>query len=327
MRRRALLLGLGGAAAATARVAQAQQRTIPVLGFLGTASPGPNAPFMTALRRGLSEGGYDEGKTVAIEYRWAEGHYDRLPALAADLVGRKVRLLVVQGGSAPALAAKKATSTIPIVFITGDDPVADGVVKSIARPGGNATGITWITSSLGPKRIELLREIAPGASTFGLLVNPRSVEADPSTKAIQDAALAQGVSLRVFKAASESEIDMAFAAMAREHVGGLVVGSDPYLGSRRSQIAALAARQRLPTIAGLRQFAADGGLMSYGPSLSDAFHQGGLYAAKILKGAKPGDLPVLQPTSFELVINQKTAKEIGLALSPSLLARADEVIE
>ena len=324
MRRRTFLGAL--AAIASAPDAEAQPNT-PIIGFLGTASPGPNAPFTAALRKGLSEGGYDEGKTVAIEYRWAEGQYDRLPALAADLLGRKVGLLVVQGGSAPALAAKKATATVPIVFITGDDPVADGVVQSIARPGSNATGVTWITSALGPKRIELLREIAPTASTFALLVNPHSVEAEASTGKMQDAARAQGVSLQVLTAASEGEIDSAFAAMARLHVGGLVVGSDPFLGSRRSQIAALSAHQHLPAIAGLRQFAADGGLMSYGPSLSDSFRQAGLYAARILKGARPGDLPVLQPTTFELVVNQKTARAMGLTLPPTLLARADEVLE
>ncbi len=300
---------------------------MPVIGFLGTASPGPNAPFMAALRQGLREGGYEEGKPVAIEYRWAEGHYDRLPALAAELVGRKVDVIVSQGGSAPTVAVKKVTGTIPIVFISGGDPVLDGLVTSLARPSGNVTGVTWISSALGPKRLELLRELVPRAPTFALLVNPGAVETESVVRTLQDAARGSGLGLHVLKAGSETEIDEAFAAVVQNHDGGLVVGVDAYFGSRRDQIAALAARHGIPTIYGYREYATSGGLMSYGPSLSDAFRQGGLYAARILKGAKPGDLPVLQPTIFELVINMRVAKALGLTVPASLLARADEVIE
>jgi putative ABC transport system substrate-binding protein len=300
---------------------------MPVLGFLGTASPGPNAPFMAALRQGLSEGGYDEGKTIALEYRWADGHYDRLPALAAELVARKVDVIVSQGGSAPTIAAKKASTTTPIVFISGGDPILDGLVTSLARPSGNVTGVTWISSALGPKRLELLRELAPRATSFALLVNPAAVETDSVIRTVQDAARASGVELHVLKAGSEAEIDAAFAAAVQNRDGGIIVGVDPYFGSRRDQIAVLSVRHGVPLIAGYREFATAGSIMSYGPSLADAFRQGGLYAVKILKGAKPGDLPVLQPTIFELVINQKAAKALGLALPASLLSRADEVID
>jgi putative ABC transport system substrate-binding protein len=300
---------------------------MPVLGFLGTASPGPNAPFMAALRQGLSEGGYDEGKTIALEYRWADGHYDRLPALAAELVARKVDVIVSQGGSAPTIAAKKASTTTPIVFISGGDPILDGLVTSLARPSGNVTGVTWISSALGPKRLELLRELAPRATSFALLVNPAAVETDSVIRTVQDAARASGVELHVLKAGSEAEIDAAFAAAVQNRDGGIIVGVDPYFGSRRDQIAVLSVRHGVPLIAGYREFATAGSVMSYGPSLADAFRQGGLYATKILKGAKPGDLPVLQPTIFEFVINQKAARALGLALPASLLSRADEVID
>lgn len=300
---------------------------MPVIGFLGTASPGPNAPFMAALRQGLSEGGYAEGKTVAIEYRWAEGRYDRLPALAAELVARKVDVIVSQGGSAPAVAAKKATATIPVVFVTGGDSIVDGLVTGLARPTGNVTGVTWISSNLSPKRLELLREISPHATTFALMVNPGAVETESDTRIVRDAAHKSGVELHVLKARNEAEIDAAFAAAAQSHDGGMIVGVDAYFGSQRDKIAALQVRHGVPTIFGYREYATAGGLISYGPSLSDAFRQGGVYAAKVLKGAKTSDLPVLQPTNFELVINQRTAKALGLAIPVSLLSRADEVIE
>jgi putative ABC transport system substrate-binding protein len=327
MRRRDLFALLGGAAVAAPAAAHAQPKAIPVIGFLGAGSAGPNAPFMAALRQGLSEAGYDEGRTLAIEYHWAEGHYERLPALAAELIDRKVDLVVSQGGSGPALAAKKATSTIPIVFITGGDPVADGLVTSLARPIGNITGVTWLSSELGPKRLELLRELVPQARAFALLVNPGFVGAEPLVQTMQQAARASGVRLHALSASSEAEIDAAFAAIDQDHDGGLVVAVDPYLGNRREQIAALAARHAVPTIFGYREFATAGGLMSYGPSLSAAFRQAGIYAGKILKGAKPADLPVPQPTTFELVINLKVAKALGLTVPSSILARADEVIE
>ncbi len=300
---------------------------MPVIGFLGTSSPAPNVAFIAQLRRGLKEGGYEEGKTVAIEYRWAEGRYDRLPVLAAELVAHKVDVIVSQGGSTPGVEAMKVTRAIPIVFITGGDPVADGLVTNLARPTANVTGVTWLSSDLGPKRLELLRELAPGAKTFGMMANPNAVETERAIRESQEAARASGVSLHVLTARNESEIEQAFAAVAQARDGGMVIGMDAFFGGRRQLIAALAAKHGVPVMGGFREYAADGCLMSYGPSLADAFRQGGLYAAKILKGAKPGDLPVLQPTIFELAINQKTAKAIGLTVPPSLLARADEVIE
>ena len=327
MKRRALLGFLGGTAATGAPAARAQPKAMPVVGFLALGSVGPNAPFTASFVRGLSDGGYEVGKTVAIDFRWAEGHYDRLPTLAAELVDRKVDVIVSQGGSAPTVAAKKATETIPIVFVSGGDPLADGLVTSLARPSGNVTGITWISSALGPKRLELLRELAPRATTFALLVNPGAVETELFVKNLQEGARASGVGLHVVTAGSEAEIEAAFAAVAQARDGGLIVGVDAFFGSRRRQMAALAERHAIPVMGSFREFATDGGLMSYGPSLSDAFRQGGLYAAKILKGTKPGDLPVLQPTIFELVLNTKVAKTLGLTVPPSLLGRADEVIE
>jgi putative ABC transport system substrate-binding protein len=300
---------------------------MPVIGFLGTSSPAPNMSFIAQLRRGLAEGGYEEGKTVAVDYRWAEGRYDRLSALAAEFVARKVDVIVSQGGSTPAVDAMKVTRTIPIVFITGGDPVADGLVTNLARPTANATGVTWLSSNLGPKRLELLRELAPRATTFALMVNPDAVETERVIREAQDAARASGVDLHVLKAHNDAEIELALAAVAQARDGGLVVGVDAYFGGRRRLIAALAAQHGVPVMGGFREYAADGCLMSYGPNLGDTFRQGGLYAAKILKGAKPGDLPVLQPTIFELAINQTAAKAIGLTIPPTLLARADEVIE
>lgn len=324
MKRRALF---GGIAATLSTAAHAQPKAMPVIGFLGTSSPTPNASFIAQLRRGLMEGGYEEGKTVAVDYRWAEGRYDRLPALAAEFVARKVDVIVPQGGSTPAVDAMKVTRTIPIVFITGGDPVADGLVTNLARPTANVTGVTWISSNLGPKRLELLRELAPRATTFALMVNPDAVETERVIRESQDAARASGVGLHVLKAHNDAEIEQALAAVAHARDGGLVVGVDAFFGGRRQLIAALAAKHGIAVMGGFREYAADGCLMSYGPSLADTFRQGGLYAAKILKGAKPGDLPVLQPTTFELVINQKAAKALGLALPAALLARADEVIE
>ncbi len=327
MRRRGFLSLSGAAAAALPHAASAQPKVGPVIGFLGTSSPAPNVSFIAQLRRGLTEGGYEEDKTVAVEYRWAEGHYDRLPALAAELVVRKVDVIVSQGGSTPTVVAKKATSTIPIVFITGGDPVADGLVTNLARPSANVTGVTWISGNLGPKRFELLRELAPRATTFAFMVNPDAVETERIVRELQDAARASGFGLHVVKAHNDAEIEQAFAAAAQARDGGMVIGVDAYFGGRRQRITALATRYALPTIGGYREYAMSGSVLSYGPSLADAFRQGGLYVAKILKGAKPADLPVQQPTIFELVINQKAAKAIGLTIPPSLLARADDVIE
>jgi putative ABC transport system substrate-binding protein len=328
MRRRELILLLGGAAAAWPLAARAQQKATPVIGFLNGTSPGPGAPRVAAFRQGLSETGYVEGQNLAIEFRWAEGHYDRLPALAADLAGRKVDLIATSGGDAvSALAAKNATSTIPIIFITADDPVAPGLVASLARPGGNVTGVTFIAIELMPKRFELLSELVPQAKVIALLVNPNNTNTERVMRDVLEAARVKGVQLPILKASTESEIDAAFATLVQLQAGALVVGNDPFFNSRRNQLVALASRRAVPAIAAFREFAASGGLISYGPSIIDTYHQLGTYAGKILKGAKPADLPVEQPTRFELVINLKTAKALGLTVPQALLARADEVIE
>jgi putative ABC transport system substrate-binding protein len=325
MKRRELLLLLGGAMTA-ARAVRAQQKAMPVIGFLHSASPGPYAPNVAAFRQGLSETGYVEGQNLAIEYRWAEGHYDRLPALVADLVGLKVH--VIAAGSAPsALAAKSATSTIPIVFTSGGDPVAAGLVASLARPGGNLTGVSIMGAELTPKQLELLSELAPQFGVFALLVNPNYPSVDHEIRDAQEAARAKGVQLHILKATTESEIDAAFGTLLQLQGGALVVGVDPFFFSRSEQLVALAARHAVPAIYGLREWVLAGGLISYGLSLTDAYRQIGNYAGRILNGAKPADLPVQQPTRFELVVNLNTAKALGLTIPPSILARADEVIE
>ena len=305
---------------------RAQQKPMPVIGYLNSASPGPAAPYIAAFRQGLSETGYVEGQNLAIEYRWAEGRYDRLPALAADLVGRKVDVIATQGGIPPARAAKNASSTIPIVFV-GGDPIADRLVASLARPGGNLTGMIFMTAEMVPKRLELLSELVPQAGVIALLVNPDNPIPEPIMRDVQDAARAKGVQLHILKAATESEIDAAFASLAQLHVGALVLGPDQFLNSRREQLVALAARHAVPVIYDFRQNAAVGGLISYGPSLTHVNYQAGVHVGRILKGAKPADLPVQQPTKFELVVNLNTAKALGLTVPPSILARADEVIE
>jgi putative tryptophan/tyrosine transport system substrate-binding protein len=321
MRRRDFIILLAGASGWPSAV-RAQQKTVPVIGFLGGGSPGGGAAF----RQGLIEAGFVEGQNVAIEYRWAEGHYDRLPALAADLVGRKVDLIVA-GGMPLALAAKSATSTIPIVFIVGTDPVELGLVASLARPGGNLTGIAIMATELMPKRLELLSEVVPQAGVIALLVNQNNASAEPQMRDVQEAARAKGVQLNILKASSESEIDTAFATLVQLQARALVVGTDPFFYSRREQLVALASRYAVPAIYEFRDFTAVGGLISYGPSFAAVNRQAGIYAGKILKGAKPADLPVEQPTTFELVINLNTAKALGLTIPPSILARADEVIE
>ena len=320
------LIALVGGVAACPLAAGAQQKAMPVIGFLSGSSPGPFAPNLAAFRQGLSEAGYVEGQNVAIEYRWAERRYDRLPALAADLVGRKVDVIVAPSGTPSALAAKSATSTIPIVFSVGD-PVGDGLAASLARPGGNLTGVSILAVELTPKRLELLFELVPQAKVIALLVNPTHSTTERITRDVQEKARVKGVQLQILKAISESEIDAAFATLVQLQAGALVVQADPFIDSRREQLVALASRHAVPAISAFREFAASGGLISYGPNLTSAFRQLGTYAGKILNGAKPADLPVQQPTTFELVINLKTAKALGLTVPQSLLARADEVIE
>jgi len=300
MTRRKLLLLLGGAMTAS-RVVRAQQKAMPVIGFLHGGSPEPAAPGVTAFRQGLSENGYVAGQNVSIEYRWAEGSYDRLPALAANLVGRKVDLIVTSGGTPAALAAKSATSTIPIVFAFVADPVAAGLVASLARPGANVTGFSNISNELAPKRLELLSELVPQARAIALLVNPNNpTVAEALIGDVQEAARAKGLQLSVVKASTESQIDAAFAAFAQLQVGALLVGGDALYSSQREQLVALAAHHSVPAIYDGRQFAALGGLISYGTSLPAVYRQLATYAGKILNGAKPADLPVQQPATFEL---------------------------
>ena len=325
MKRRDLLI-LGGALVAWPPAARAQLKAIPVIGYLGN-TPGPAARLTAAFHQGLSETGYVEGQNVAIEYRWAEGHYDRLPALAAELVGRKVDVIVAAGGPPSALAAKSATSTVPIVFTGVSDPVGAGLVASLARPGGNLTGFSPFQLEMAPKRLELLTELVPQVKVIALISNPNDAKAESMIQETQEAARAKEVQLHVLKAGSEGEIDTAFAALLQLQAGALIVGTEPFLISRRQQLVALASRHAVPAIYGAGDFGPAGGLISYAPSLTASFRQLGVYAGKILKGAKPADLPVEQPTRFELVVNLKTAKELGLTVPPSILARADEVIE
>jgi putative ABC transport system substrate-binding protein len=324
MTRRELMLLMVGAMATVPRV-RAQQRTMPVIGYLASGSPGSSAPSVTGFRQGLSETGYVEGKDVAIEYRWAEGSYDRLPAMVANLVDLKVDVIVASGSTAP-LAAKNATSSIPIVF-AGGDPVAGGLVASLARPGGNLTGFSLFVGELMPKRLELLSDLVPQARSIALLMNPNSASTERTIRDMQEAARAKGVQLIILKAGTESEIDGAFGSLVQSHAGALLVGADPFFNSRREQLVALATRYAVPAIYEWREFATSGGLISYGPSLTSIYRQLGIYTGRILKGAKPSDLPVQQPTTFELVVNIKTAKALGLTVPPSILARADEVIE
>jgi len=318
-------------AAAYPLSAGAQQKAMPVIGILSLNSPGPNAPnvasFRQGFRQGLGETGWVEGQNVVIEFRGAEGRFDRLPALAADLVDRKVDVIVTSGGTPPALAVKNATSTIPIVFSTGD-PVERGLVASLARPGGNLTGVSIMLTELMPKRLDLLSQLVPQASAIALLVNPNNaIVAEPMIRNVQEAARAKGLQLHIVKAGAESEIEAAFATLNQLHAGALVVGADPLFDNRREQLVAMAARYAVPAIYIWREYATAGGLITYGPSLGFSSRQQGVYAGKILNGAKPADLPVEQLTTFELVVNINTAKALGLTVPPSILARADEVIE
>ena len=325
MRRREVIL-LGVAAAAWPGALRAQ-KAMPVIGMLGTGSPKGWAPFGPAFLEGLRETGYVEGQNVVIDHSWAQGHYDRLPALAAELVSRKVDVIVSTGGSPTALALKGATSTIPIVFRLGSDLVQLGFVASLARPGGNLTGVSLLADELTPKRLELLSELVPQARVIALLVNPNLANTKRNIPSAEDFARARGLQLPIVKATTAGEIEEAFTSLPSLHAGALVVSADPFLSNQREQIVALASHHAVPGIYAWREFAAAGGLISYGSSLNAAFRLMGIYAGKILDGANPAEMPVKQPTTFELVINLKTARTLGLDIPQRLLAEADEVIE
>jgi ABC-type uncharacterized transport system substrate-binding protein len=326
MNRREFITLVGGAAAAWPLAAGAQQPAMPVIGFLNGGSPGPYAPYVAAFRQGLKEAGYIEGENVTIEYRWLEGQYDRAPSMAAELVRRQVAVIVAN--SPGNLAAKAATTTIPIVFTTAGDPVQLGFVASLSRPGGNLTGVTQLNVEVGPKRLELAHELVPAATIIGLLVNPANPTlAEPITRNLQEASRTLGLKLHVLHASTEREIEKAFATLLQLRAGALVISPDPFFVIQSEQLAALALRQALPAIFQYRQFAAAGGLASYGGSIADAYRTAGVYTGRILKGEKPADLPVQQSTKVELIINLKTAKALGLTVSLPLLGRADEVIE
>ncbi len=328
LKRREFFGVLGGAAAVWPLAARAQQAAMPLVGFLSSRGPDDSAHVVAAFHRGLAEQGFGDGRNVRIEFRWALGQYDRLPALAAELVGMPVSVLMAAGGEPSALAAKRATSTIPIVFAIGGDPVKVGLVASYSRPGGNLTGMNILTRALEAKRIGLLREVVPKAQTIGFLVNPDFPAVDAQLANIQEAVQSVGIQLEVFRASTDEQLDAAFKAVAGRNVPALAVGADPYYDTRRARIVALSAQHAIPTIYQFREFAVAGGLMSYGIDLADVYRQVGNYAGLILKGTKPADLPVLQPTKFEFVIiNLKTAKALGVKISDNLLSLADESIE
>jgi ABC-type uncharacterized transport system substrate-binding protein len=326
MRRREFVAGLG-TAAVWPLSASAQQPAMPVIGFLSARSAKDSVINVAAFAKGLEEAGFADGKNLSIEYRFAEGQLDRLPELAADLVRRPVTVLVAVGGATSALAAKKATSTIPIVFVIGGDPVGLGLSASLSRPDGNATGMTIISADLAQKRLGLLRELVPRATALAALVNPDTPEGRAQGADMRAAAQSQGLNLRILETGDEKAIEEAFATLAQDKVDSLLVGSDPVFSVHRDRLVALVAAAALPAIYAFRDFAAVGGLMSYDPDIADAHRQVGVYTGKILKGAKPADLPIQQPTKFQLVLNLKTAKTLGLEVPANLLARADEVIE
>ena len=327
MERREFITLLGGAGVAWPLAARAQQPTMPVIGFLSARTAASGASMAAAFRQGLTEAGYVEGKNLRIEYRWAAGHYDRLKALAEELVGGQVAVIVAISGTPAALAAKAATTAIPIIFANGGDPLASGLVASLSRPTGNITGVTFYTVALAGKRMNLLRGLVPTATVMGLLVNPNNPIEETEAKDAEDAARALGLRLHVVNATSDREIDIAFLNLVERRIDALVVGSDPLFVGLSDKLVALAVRHAMPTMYYAREFPDAGGLMSYGSRQNDAYHQAGLYVGKILQGAKPADLPVMQPTKFEFVINLKTAKALGLTVPPMLLAQADVVID
>jgi ABC-type uncharacterized transport system substrate-binding protein len=324
MRRREFITLFSGVAAMWPLIAHAQS-AMPVIGHLGGGSP--NKPYITAFHQGLKEGGYVEGQSVTIEYRFANGQYDRLPALATDLVGRGVTVIFAEGGSAAGLAAKRATATIPIIFVNGDDPIRSGLVSSISRPEGNVTGVSLYTAALGAKKLELLRELVPRAGVFGVLVNIGNPTSETEGDNVAAAAKAIGQEVRIIPASSEDDIRRAFETFSREKITALLVATGAFFGDHKQGIITLADQYTLPAIYDRREFANLGGLVSYGTRFADVFRQGGIYVARILKGARPADLPVLEPTKFELVINLKTAKALGLTVSNQMQLLADEVIE
>jgi putative ABC transport system substrate-binding protein len=326
IRRRDFITLLGGAAV-WPLAARAQQPAMPVVGFLSSRSPGESASVVAAFRQGLSETGYVEGQNITVEFRWAEGQLDQLTAMATDLVSRHVEVIIAAGGDRPALAAKAATSTIPIVFTGSDFPVKIGLVASLSRPGGNVTGASLFTSELEPKKLALLRELVPSAPLIAMLVNRTNPSAETDIQDVRKAASSVGQQILFLRASSEPEIDSAFESVVQHRADALLVAHDPIFLSRRDQFVGLAARHRVPAIYEFREFVVGGGLMSYGSKITDNYRLAGNYTGRILKGANPADLPVQQPTKFELVINLKTAKTLGLEVPPTLLARADEVIE
>jgi len=328
MKRREFLGLIGGAAAALPRVVHAQLARTPVVGYLGSESPELFATRLQAFRNGLSSTGFDEGRNVTIEYRWAEGHNDRLPALAAELVARKVDVLASPGGVAAALAAKAATSAIPVVFEAGADPITVGLVTSLNQPGGNITGVSSLNAEVGPKRLELLHELLPSATDLALLVNPTNPKnAEATTKDIQRAANVLKIKLHVMKASKEGDFEKVFSTLAQIRVSGLVIANETFFANRSEKLAALAVRYAMPAAHQSREFAAAGGLMGYGGSIKQSHGQAGIYVGRILKGEKPADLPIQQVTKVEFVFNLKAARTLGLNPSPSFIARADEVIE
>jgi putative tryptophan/tyrosine transport system substrate-binding protein len=327
MQRRAFITGIAGAAAAWPFAVPAQQQAIPVVGFLSSRSPAEAASDLAAFRQGLGQTGFFEGKNVSIEYRWAEGHYDRLPDMATEFVTRQVAVIAAVGGEPSGLAAKAVTNTIPIVCTLGGDAVKAGLVTQLNRPGGNITGVTIIGAEMGPKRLELTHQLVPNASAVAVLINPKYSPGLAEARDMEAAAQSLGLQITVLEASSESEIDSAFAVLAQHKTDPLIINTDPFLLGQRQQIVQLAARRNVPTVYFLREFVDAGGLMSYGPSVANSYRQAGIYVGRILKGEKVGELPVVQPTKFDLVINLRTASALGLEIPTNLLVRADEVIE